>query len=98
LQKYQDKAKQYIRKNQPVKPIFVGSPVRPPAEGGVMTHKCKTRYDSPEDEPKKETKAKKPDIHSTKGSIDLYAFINDVGINRIRDRVDASNSILLTKA
>jgi hypothetical protein len=47
---------------------------------------------------KPQIKPKKPDLHSKQGSIDLYSFISDVGINRVRDRVDPSSSIILSKA
>ena len=36
------------RKKQCVKSKFVGSPVRSPEEGGVMTHKYKERFDPAE--------------------------------------------------
>lgn len=32
------------------------------------------------------------------GSLSLYSFMNDIGINRIRDRVNPSNSIALSKS
>jgi hypothetical protein len=66
-----------------------------------MTHKYKQRFDPAESEivqQKPQIKPKKPDLHSKKGSIDLYSFISDAGINRVRDRVDPSSSIILSKA
>ena len=64
-----------------------------------MTQKHLPIYDVPDEDPKPQVKGKKnTDSHPPKGSIDLYSQINDQGINRIRDRVDPSNSIQLSKA
>lgn len=48
---------------------------------------------------KKDKKGKNnTDASTCKGSIELYAMINENGINRIRDRITPSASIALTKA
>ena len=38
------------------------------------------------------------DSHNVKGSIDFYALLNDLAIQRFHDKVPASASISLTKA
>jgi hypothetical protein len=37
------------------------------------------------------------DANNCKGSIELYSFMNDIGMNRLRDKVAASSSIVLNK-
>lgn len=100
LAKYQKSEQQYSRKHKPLKPIFVGSPVRPPEEGGVLSITEEKRQkiasgEEPDIKPKGKTTG---DATTCKGSIELYSFMNDVGINRVRDKVIPSTSIALTKA
>ena len=37
------------------------------------------------------------DATNCKGAIELYSFMNDIGMNRLRDKVAASGSIVLNK-
>jgi len=92
------------RKKQPIKPIFVGSPVRSKEEGGLLTlsasHKRSKEHGEEVDIKSKKSKSikGKSDPASCKGSLDFFLFMNESNINRIRDRITPSASIALTKA
>jgi hypothetical protein len=93
------------RKKQPIKPIFVGSPVRSIETGGLLTlsasHKRSKEHGEEVDlKSKKSSKSikGKSDPASCKGSLDFFLFMNESNINRIRDRITPSASIALTKA
>jgi hypothetical protein len=97
LRNHKDHKKTVSR--QKVKPIFVGSPVRPVTQGGVMTEAQirKRQVANCEEDIDAKLRNMKNTVEQT-GSLSLYSFMNDIGINRIRDRVNPSNSIALTKA
>ena len=81
----------------------MGSPIRPVEEGGILklNKSQKEKIDSGEELDLNKTLAKSKataDASACKGSIELYAFLNENSINRIRDRITPSASNALTKA
>ena len=76
------------RKHQRVKPIFVGSPVRLPTEGGVMKHKPqpKTKGDETFLAPPKNP----GDPTHCKNNPELFNYLNDMAMSKNQERVPVS--------
>ncbi len=101
LQQLGPKAK-IERKRKSVKSSFVGSPIRTPDQGGVLKKSSeqsshKRRSDDEETtEVQPRQKAPTSDANC-KDSIELYAYMNHIAMSRIKNKVQASNSVFLNK-
>lgn len=86
-----NKSVQVKRTKQTIKPIFVGSPVRFLEEGGLLQPSQWTQKKTTSNDPD-EVEVIRPiasnissDSHNIKGSIDFYALLNDLAIQRFHD-------------
>lgn len=84
--------KAYVSAKSARKDIFIGSPVRIEKEGGLLK-----KLKVPEPGETQDKKKKATDISTLRGSVELFNFMNESAISRIRERVTPSDSVSITK-
>ena len=83
----------------PVKDSFVGAPMRSSQQAPPSRHKQLFDLENEDEVFFEPAKTKTGgDAATYKGSIDFQVFINEIGMQKLRDKVAASSSIVLTKA